>query len=961
MLHRALPPLSLLDVQYHQLTDFLLSSYAASLPRGAVPVTPAVSFPHVSGGGGCGGGGGGGEAHSFSPLGGGASGSAVLSAAQLAELSNSLDAGEDHLRDALAVSLAFWHQDAHHDKRSAVASHAYQALQGVGKCLPDAETHSSSCSEPGGVDQVAPFARGAGGNFSPSTSYVVTMLKQSRHIGAKNSSSSALRISSSVEAVLAASRSVVANRSAAVFFEKMLELFRHILHESSPIVRARITKVLSHILQVEFNLLSRSDVEGLVSKMLLDRAISVREESVKLIGSYVLSGRRSMLSNEYMRGLLLLLSDEGISVRKSVVQLLRDVLLNQPTHPQYMDLCLALLQRAANPREEESIKDIVRATFQQIFFLPPSLDVISKSSSLAHHHQQQCQAVVDSSEEYGISSTSTCDASVKDTIADEEAAADNGDSVSLCTPRDVGGAVGDAGAGAGSSGDAAVNDASAAATHPGGASLATHLTPYVPPVSSGTAPVTAPDPVQTCTQTQVPSPPKLSASRAMAMYVESAAFQLVDLATAASTDSTLTDAATGAAPSGAREWFISLVREVLHGESNGIEAHKQLKARRSASQRHCEKIVAALIEQLLSTEERTEKMMQNLKQRGKNDPKAHIIDVVTTIALFCEAHPPFISCHLSTLLPYLKRDTNFTTAEMSFLTLKVTEIISASTLLEDIAGSVTWDVHDVIEDLTNIALGYSGKNTRAAIKCMALLTAHITHDATPYFSLAEKCFNAVRTIATGLTGSGNTVHHHSRPGDRNSSDNGSAGGAQLNPAQLGRLQRCLMVLGFVSDTAKLCGPALEELAVDVQRIHGAAGAGLGARISAGGTGAAGENDRNSAIAELSPEAIPCLDPTTIPGACYAAATFALRAVPHRSVQLQAAQALCGVFTGCPRLMLLAHRTGLMGQMLGDGFDDQVHERFVAALKDMLVAAEVSTCLKCMLSHAIVFNALFLCA
>ena len=39
--------------------------------------------------------------------------------------------------------------------------------------------------------------------------------------------------------------------------------------------------------------------------------------------------------------------------------------------------------------------------------------------------------------------------------------------------------------------------------------------------------------------------------------------------------------------------------------------------------------------------------------------------------------------------------------------------------------------------------------------------------------------------------------------------------------------------------------------------------------------------------------------------------------PHTVVQVQAraAQALCGVFTGCPRLMLLAQRSGLLARLL----------------------------------------------
>lgn len=41
-------------------------------------------------------------------------------------------------------------------------------------------------------------------------------------------------------------------------------------------------------------------------------------------------------------------------------------------------------------------------------------------------------------------------------------------------------------------------------------------------------------------------------------------------------------------------------------------------------------------------------------------------------------------------------------------------------------------------------------------------------------------------------------------------------------------------------------------------------------------------------------------------------------------------------------MLLAQEEGLLSALLGDGYDDTVHERFLVALKDMMLVEEVRT-------------------
>ena len=66
--------------------------------------------------------------------------------------------------------------------------------------------------------------------------------------------------------------------------------------------------------------------------------------------------------------------------------------------------------------------------------------------------------------------------------------------------------------------------------------------------------------------------------------------------------------------------------------------------------------------------------------------------------------------------------------------------------------------------------------------------------------------------------------------------------------------------------------------------------------------------------------------------------------PHP--QARAVQALCGVFIGCPRLMLLSQDCGLLTRVMGAEFPEIVHERLLqvgAGWGDVVVWCGVVWC------------------
>ena len=134
----------------------------------------------------------------------------------------------------------------------------------------------------------------------------------------------------------------------------------------------------------------------------------------------------------------------------------------------------------------------------------------------------------------------------------------------------------------------------------------------------------------------VPVPILLGPQRALDLHVTATAHQIVDVMGDGSSST----------------WLIQLLREMLHGKREGNEFQNQVQGRRNESLVHCGRLVENLIEMLLKSEEREEVLMKAIE--GKRTVQNHIVAVVVTMAVFVEAHPPFAIPHLSILLPYLK-------------------------------------------------------------------------------------------------------------------------------------------------------------------------------------------------------------------------------------------------------------------------------------------------------------------
>ncbi|KAJ8262648.1 hypothetical protein COCON_G00151050 [Conger conger] len=160
-------------------------------------------------------------------------------------------------------------------------------------------------------------------------------------------------------------RYLASMRPFAQSFDIYLTQILRVLGESAIAVRTKAMKCLSEVVAVDPSILARSDMQRGVHGRLMDNSTSVREAAVELLGRFVLS--RPQLTEQYYDMLIERILDTGISVRKRVIKILRDICLEQPAFPKITEMCVKMIRRV---NDEEGIKKLVNETFQKLWFTP---------------------------------------------------------------------------------------------------------------------------------------------------------------------------------------------------------------------------------------------------------------------------------------------------------------------------------------------------------------------------------------------------------------------------------------------------------------------------------------------------------------------------------------------------------------------------------------------------------------
>ncbi|XP_025832337.1 nipped-B-like protein A [Agrilus planipennis] len=154
-------------------------------------------------------------------------------------------------------------------------------------------------------------------------------------------------------------------------FDQYLKAILIVLKETSIAIRTKAMKCLASIVEADPSVLGRHDMQMGVNHSFLDHATSVREAAVDLVGKFVLS--RPELISKYYEMLSARILDTGVSVRKRVIKILKDICIECPDFPKIPEICVKMIRRV---NDEEGIRKLVMEVFQNMWFTP------TKDSSL---------------------------------------------------------------------------------------------------------------------------------------------------------------------------------------------------------------------------------------------------------------------------------------------------------------------------------------------------------------------------------------------------------------------------------------------------------------------------------------------------------------------------------------------------------------------------------------------------
>lgn len=157
-------------------------------------------------------------------------------------------------------------------------------------------------------------------------------------------------------------------RSLARGFDKILDRLLACLQENSPMPRARALRAVSAIVEVDPGVLGDTRVKCAVEGRFHDSAISVREAAMELVGRHIVS--RPDVATKYFQKVAERIMDKGVSVRKRVIKIIRDMCVSKCEFAKTTDACYHIISRIDD--EESSIQDLVCKTFYELWFEEPS-------------------------------------------------------------------------------------------------------------------------------------------------------------------------------------------------------------------------------------------------------------------------------------------------------------------------------------------------------------------------------------------------------------------------------------------------------------------------------------------------------------------------------------------------------------------------------------------------------------
>lgn len=150
-------------------------------------------------------------------------------------------------------------------------------------------------------------------------------------------------------------------------FNQYLANILTLLFEQSTQIRTKALKCMTMIVTEDPDVLLRPNMQKAVQYSLNDSSTMVRESAVDLLGRFIL--HKQDLVTQYYKTITDRILDTGVSVRKRVIKILKDICLEFPTYNKIPEICVKMIRRI---NDEEGIRKLVMEVFQNMWFVPLS-------------------------------------------------------------------------------------------------------------------------------------------------------------------------------------------------------------------------------------------------------------------------------------------------------------------------------------------------------------------------------------------------------------------------------------------------------------------------------------------------------------------------------------------------------------------------------------------------------------
>uniref|UniRef100_H2ZDM6 Nipped-B protein n=1 Tax=Ciona savignyi TaxID=51511 RepID=H2ZDM6_CIOSA len=245
----------------------------------------------------------------------------------------------------------------------------------IGQWLRDASVEFQQVQQQENVDidtqtiaaQTCQAKKGSVLNLMTTSAVAAALLSQLIKLSAKNvhKRDSEMAAGLTVEDAMLLSRHLASTRQFSRAFDCYLSYILRVREESAVALRTRAIKCLAEVVAVDPSIMSRTDIAKGVRQSLVDSSTSVREAAIDLVGRFILL--KPELVPHYYDMLSARIMDTGVSVRKRVIRILRDLCHEHPQLPQLTDACVKMIRRV---NDEDGIKKLVHEVFMKMWFTP---------------------------------------------------------------------------------------------------------------------------------------------------------------------------------------------------------------------------------------------------------------------------------------------------------------------------------------------------------------------------------------------------------------------------------------------------------------------------------------------------------------------------------------------------------------------------------------------------------------